>query len=206
MFSSNFIQNLIIQIPPLLFALTFHELAHGYVAYSLGDHTAKDEGRLTLNPLKHLDPIGTLAFIVMKIGWAKPIPVNPANLRNPHKDMLFVSLAGPGANIVLAIISAILVKILFLFPVLPSFIFNPLANMLVASVWINVVLAVFNCVPIPPLDGSKILMGLLPQDLAYSYANLEPYGFILVLILFATGIIQKVIFPIIQFTNRLLLG
>ncbi len=200
------IQQLIILAPPFLFALTFHELAHGYVAYNLGDPTARNAGRLTLNPLKHLDPLGAIAFIIMKIGWAKPVPVNPSYFKDPRKGMLLVALAGPGANLLLAVASAILAKILIMMPILPMFVLRPLAGMLVASVWINIMLAVFNCLPIPPLDGSKILMGVLPEDLARSYARLEPFGFILLLVLFYIGIIPRIIMPIIRFANNLLLG
>jgi len=201
-----FIQQLIIQAPPFLFALTVHELAHGYVAYRLGDPTAKNEGRLTLNPLKHLDPLGVLAFIIMKIGWAKPVPVNPRYFKNPRKDMLLVALAGPGSNILLAIASAALAHLMVALPFLPFFILQPLVAMLAASVWINIMLAVFNCIPIPPLDGSKVLMSLLPPATAYGYAKLEPFGFLLLLGLFYTGIIGWIIMPIIRFSNKLLLG
>ena len=202
----HIIQQVIILAPPFLFALTFHELAHGYVAWRLGDPTAKNEGRLTMNPLKHIDPLGVVAFIIMKIGWAKPVPVNPSYFRDPQKGMLFVALAGPGANIVLAVVSAILVKALIKFPVLPMFVLQPVAEMLVASVWINVMLAVFNCLPIPPLDGSKVLMGVLPRDMARSYEKLEPFGFVLLLILFYFGILSSIIGPIIRSANNLLLG
>ncbi|MDW7773478.1 MAG: site-2 protease family protein [Desulfobulbaceae bacterium] len=200
------IQQIIILAPPLLFALTFHELAHGYVAWNLGDPTAKNAGRLTMNPLKHLDPLGVIAFIIMKIGWAKPVPVNPVYFKDPRKGMLLVALAGPGANILLAIVSAVLVKFLLAVNILPLFILKPVGSMLVASVWINIMLAVFNCLPIPPLDGSKVLMGVLPPDMANSYEKLEPFGFILLLFLFYIGLLSKVIMPIISFANNLLLG
>ena len=200
------LQQLVIQVPPLLFALTVHELAHGYVAYRLGDPTAKNEGRLTMNPLKHLDPLGVLAFIIMKIGWAKPVPVNPRYFKNPQKDMLLVALAGPGSNVGLAIASAVVARTLVALDLFPMFIMQPLVGMLVASVWINIMLAVFNCIPIPPLDGSKVLMGLLPPETARSYAKLEPFGFLVLLALFYTGIIGRLIMPIIRFSNELLLG
>jgi len=203
---NHFIQQLIILAPPFLFALTLHELAHGYVAWRLGDPTAKNEGRLTLNPLKHLDPLGVIAFIIMKIGWAKPVPVNPGYFKDPRKGMLLVALAGPAANIVLAIVSAILVKFLIQLSFIPMFALKPVVGMLAASVWINIMLAVFNCLPIPPLDGSKVLMGILPPEAARSYARLEPFGFILLLILFYAGLLNKVIMPIINFANALLLG
>ncbi len=203
---NHFIQQIIILAPPFLLALTFHELAHGYVAWSLGDPTAKNAGRLTMNPLKHLDPWGVIAFIIMKIGWAKPVPVNPNYFKNPQKGMLLVALAGPAANVVLAIVSALLVKLLLIVPIIPMFVLKPLVGMLVASVWINIMLAVFNCLPIPPLDGSKVLMGILPPETARSYAKLEPFGFILLLALFYTGVISKVIMPVISFANGLLLG
>lgn len=203
---NNIVQQIVILAPPLLFALTFHELAHGYVAWSLGDPTAKNAGRLTMNPLKHLDPLGVIAFIIMKIGWAKPVPVNPVYFKDPRKGMLLVALAGPGANLLLAVISAILVKFLVMVQILPIFILRPVGSMLVASVWINIMLAVFNCLPIPPLDGSKVLMGVLPPDMARSYEKLEPFGFILLLFLFYIGLLSKVIMPIISFANNLLLG
>ncbi len=208
----DLIGQLTIQIPPLLLALTLHEYAHGYVAYRFGDPTAKNAGRLTLNPLSHLDPMGTLAFIVIKIGWAKPVPVNPVYFRNPRKDMLWVALAGPAANLLLAIVSAVLLRLIIalagVIPFSPALqaIVVPFSWMLVASVWINLVLCVFNFLPIPPLDGSRILAGLLPADIARSYASYEKYGFVLVLILAFSGLLSRIISPIIRFANTLLLS
>jgi Zn-dependent protease len=195
--------------PPFLFALTVHELAHGWTAWKLGDPTAKNEGRLTMNPLKHLDPLGVLLFILANIGWAKPVPVNPSYFRNPRKGMLLVALAGPGANVLIAVVSAVLVRLLMeTRMVSPSqlSLLEPAFHMLIASVWINVMLAVFNILPIPPLDGSKVLMNLLPPDTARSFAQIEPYSFALLLLLSYLGVISSVILPVIQFANGLLLN
>jgi len=209
---NNFITELIILAPPLLFALTLHEFAHGFIAYRLGDPTARDAGRLTLNPLKHLDPLGTIAFFFIKFGWAKPVPVNPSYFQNPKKDMLWVALAGPLTNLALAVISAILTKgIWLLATILPyssatEAILVPLNSMLIASVWINLVLCIFNFLPIPPLDGSRILMGLLPNNLALSYMRIERFGFIIIIVLAFSGVLSKVIVPVISFANSLLLS
>ncbi len=202
----HLLQEIIIMAPPFLFALTVHEVAHGYTALYFGDPTAKRLGRLTLNPLKHLDPWGVLAFIIMKIGWAKPVPVDPRYFTNPARTMLYVSLAGPAANAGLAVVSAVLARVAApLAGLLPTFFLWPLLKMLVASVWINIMLAVFNLVPIPPLDGSKILAGLLPPRQAQQFSRLEPFGFLILLVLFYTGILPRLILPIITFANNLLL-
>ncbi len=197
--------------PPILLALTIHEFAHGYVAMQLGDPTARLAGRLTLNPIKHLDPIGTIAIFIIHFGWAKPVPVNPTYFRNPKQDMIWVAMAGPLTNLAMAVFSAIALKILFMVAsLIPqnelSFaLLYPLKEMLIISVKINVILCIFNFLPIPPLDGSRILMGLLPNDLARSYASVERYGFIILLILAFSGILSKLILPIISLINSLLL-
>lgn len=208
---NDFILQIIILAPPILLALTVHEFAHGYVAYRFGDPTARDQGRLTLNPLKHLDPLGTIAFFIIHIGWAKPVPVNPGYFKNPRKDMLWVALAGPAVNMILAVISALAVKVLwFIATTIPyspmaEAILVPLNEVLMASVWINLVLCIFNFLPIPPLDGSKILAGLLPPDMARSYASVERYGFAIIMILAFTGILSKMIIPVIGFARNILL-
>lgn len=208
----NGISQFFILAPPILLALTLHEFAHGYVAYRLGDPTAKNAGRLTLNPLSHLDPIGTIAFFIIKLGWAKPVPVNPLYFRNPRQDMLWVALAGPVTNLVLAIASAALLKMVTLSAsFLPhsqmiQAVLVPFIWMLGSSIWINLVLCIFNFLPIPPLDGSKILAGLLPENLARGFASIERYGFIIILLLAFTGVLSTLISPVIRFANSLLLG
>ena len=200
--TGNTIQQFAIMAPPFLLAITFHEFSHGYVAWRLGDPTAHDQGRLTMNPLKHLDPLGVLAFFIIKIGWAKPVPVNPAYFKNPLKDMMWVSLAGPGSNLLLTMLSAVLYKALGLTgSLLPLFIVEPLVNMAFYSVWINLVLAFFNLLPVPPLDGSRIITGFSSAKTASFLHKIEPYGFFIILLLFYLGIIPKLIFPI---TNLIL--
>lgn len=173
------ILSLLIIAPPILFALTVHEYAHGWMALRLGDPTAKDAGRLTLNPLSHLDPIGTLMLFIVHLGWAKPVPVNPYNLRHPKKDMMWVSLAGPGANLLTAFACGLIIRLIS--PLSGNFdmgssAFGILVIMIVYGMVINLVLAFFNLIPLPPLDGSKILMGLLPAEYEHQMMQLERIG------------------------------
>ncbi|OAG28343.1 site-2 protease family protein [Thermodesulfatator autotrophicus] len=206
---------LIIMAMPLLAAVTVHEYAHGWVAYKLGDPTAKMAGRLTLNPIRHLDFFGTLAFIITQaIGWARPVPVDPRNLRDPRRDMMLVALAGPSANFLLAIAFAIMLRFfdLIIWPLswlgkdIAVFFGKPIFLMLAIGIQLNIGLGVFNLLPVPPLDGSKILMGLLPRELAYKYSRLEPYGFIVLLLLIFTGVIQKILLPVVWTLSHLLRG
>ncbi|MGE4292259.1 MAG: site-2 protease family protein [Desulfovibrio sp.] len=200
---------------PLLVALTFHEVAHGLVAYRLGDPTAKLMGRLTLNPLKHLDPLGTLIFFIARVGWAKPVPVNPRYFKNPRQGMLLVAVAGPAANFVLALVFAALFHLLGLVPIpgRESLLFKilyPTVLICQAGVFVNLVLAIFNLLPIPPLDGSNILAGILPRGLAAKYMSLSRYGVFLILglvvasHLFNISLLSNVLLPPVSFGARLL--
>jgi len=209
---TDIIRQIVLLAFPVLTAITFHELAHGYVADRLGDPTARLAGRLTINPLKHLDPIGTLVFVITRmIGWAKPVPVNPYNLRNPKKDMIWVSLAGPAANLIIAVLASVVFRLLLNLPVSPfsvlgQTILAPLILITQITVTINIGLGVFNLIPVPPLDGSKILMGLLPHRQAAAYSRIEPYGFFILLGLIFLRITDYVVVPIIILIRYLLLG
>lgn len=205
--TSELILQIIIIAPPALLAITFHEFCHGYVAWKLGDPTAQSLGRLTMNPLKHLDPIGVLALFLIKIGWARPIPVNASYFSNPVKDMMWVAIAGPAANLLLAAASAILVRIMSATAGMwPPFILTPVYQMANYSTFINLLLAFFNLLPIPPLDGSRIITAFLPAGPANFFYKLEKFGFVIILGLFYLGIIPKIIFPITNFAHRLIIG
>jgi len=205
------IQKIAILTPPILLAITVHESAHGWAAWKLGDPTARSMGRLTLNPISHLDPIGTLVFFLTQtIGWAKPVPVNPLNFKNPRKDMIWVAMAGPASNIILAIISALVLKQI-IGPLSHwhsgyEYVIKPMLYMAFVSIQINIGLAIFNLIPVPPLDGSKILMGILPDSAVEGYLKFERYGFIVLLLLIFTGVTDRIIIPIINYANRLLIG
>ncbi len=208
------IQELLIIAPPILLALSFHEYAHAYIANKFGDDTAKQSGRLTLNPLAHLDPIGTIMIFLVHFGWAKPVPVNLHRLRNPKKDMLWISAAGPLANMILALISGILLRFIFAIGGAPNqhSIIGLLIYAVFMSLQINLALAIFNLLPIAPLDGSKILFGLLPVKHGNKIYFLERYGpFILLgLIIFgrATGvpILGGLIWPFVKFFSKIFSG
>ena len=207
-------QTLLLIAPPILLALTFHEYAHAYMAYRYGDDTARQSGRLTLNPLRHLDPLGTIMIFIVHFGWAKPVPVNPNRLRNPKKDMLWISAAGPLANMVLALASGLLIRVLLTIGVTPdrNTAIGLLFFMVIMSLQINLALAIFNILPIAPLDGSKILSALLPVRYEKLIYSLERYGpFILIgLIIFsqATGVsfLGGLIWPFVDFFRTLFAG
>jgi len=204
-------------IPAVLIAITIHEYAHARIAYYLGDYTAAKMGRLTLNPLAHLDLVGALMLLLFRFGWAKPVPVNFSNLNHPKRDMVYISLAGPAANIIIAIIFSLVLKISnffldYLFILHNQILLNLLFTFvrgwfifLQTGILINLTLALFNLIPFPPLDGSKVLMGLLPDLRFYRYIKLETYGPIILLILVLSGIIGKILFPLVYSIFRLLI-
>lgn len=202
------VQKIAVYALPILFAITVHEAAHGYAAKYFGDLTAEKLGRISLNPLKHIDPFGTIilpAFTVMLggilFGWAKPVPVNFANLRNPKKDMMWVAAAGPASNFVMAVFWALMLNYA---NYAPNTAVNFLAEMSLAGISINLVLMVLNLLPMPPLDGGRIAVSLLPTPIAIQLARLEQYGFIILIVLMFTGVLGKIISPIIHGFERLI--
>ena len=212
-YMESFFLKLSIMLVPGLMAITCHEVSHGYIADRLGDSTARSLGRLTLNPIKHLDIIGTLMVFVVGIGWAKPVPVNFNNLRNPKRDMIWVAAAGPITNFTLALLSALCLRGgVVLAGTLSAgspmnTVFEPVLLMLAFSVYINLLLAIFNLIPVPPLDGGRVAVGLLPARLALPLARFEPYGMILIVVLvFFTNIFSKVLQPALTFGIDLLAG
>ncbi|SNR97843.1 Zn-dependent protease (includes SpoIVFB) [Methylobacillus rhizosphaerae] len=201
------IQKIVIYALPVIFAITVHEAAHGYIARYFGDTTAESLGRITLNPIKHIDPIGTIlvpALLVLSgtgflFGWAKPVPVDYSRLRNPKQDMRWVAAAGPASNFLMAIFWALVYK--FASGMTGDFAV-PLSLMGQAGILVNIVLMVLNLLPLPPLDGGRIAVSLMPNQMAYKFAQIERYGFIILLVLMFTGILSKIMMPFIM----LLLG
>ncbi|MHB1093682.1 site-2 protease family protein [Thiobacillus sp.] len=203
------IQKIVVFALPVIFAITLHEAAHGYVARFFGDMTAAAAGRITANPLKHIDPVGTIVvplviLLTSKLlgggmilfGWAKPVPVNFAQLRRPKQDMLWVALAGPGINFVMAVFWALMIQIGHALG--NSLVSAPLMLMGAAGVFINVILMALNLIPLPPLDGGRIAVSLLPVKQAMQFARLEPYGLFILLGLLFTGILGFILWPLIS--------
>ena len=207
----SLIQTLAISALPVIFAITLHEAAHGYAARHFGDPTAWQLGRISLNPLRHIDPIGTIVIPIAILlfsggsflfGYAKPVPVDFGRLRNPKQDMFWVAAAGPGANLFMALCWAFLLKMAWLMP--SSEVTLPLSEMSKIGIMVNCVLMVLNLLPLPPLDGGRIAVSLLPHNLAWKFAQLERWGFPILLLLLFTGILGAVMNPLVIMSARII--
>jgi Zn-dependent protease len=203
------IQTISLAAIPVLFAITLHEAAHGYVARHFGDMTAYQQGRITLNPLRHIDPVGTilvpllsLMFSGILFGWAKPVPVNFAALRHPKKDMLWVAIAGPASNLVMALGWALLYKMAWMFP--ENYFAEPMLGMAEIGILINVVLMVLNLFPLPPLDGGRVAVSMLPHRQAYMLAKIEPYGMFILIFLLITNILGQILWPLVRMVTEVI--
>ena len=188
-------------LPALIFAFSIHELSHGLMAYMLGDSTAKRDGRLSLNPVRHIDPVGLLFIMLVGFGWAKPVMIDPRNLSNPKVDMALIAIAGPISNFLLAFLGLMILPLLNLSPSLPGFV----SDVIYIFCILNIMLAVFNLLPIPPLDGSKVVAGVLPDSI---YENLPPvgrYGMLILMLFMITGVTRTIIMPIVNAIFNLLL-
>lgn len=188
----------LLNLPGLLIAIVIHEFSHGVVAYVLGDDTAKRSGRLTLNPLKHMDLVGFIFLLIFRFGWAKPVPINPSNFKNRKRDTVLVSLAGPFSNFIMAILIGLMLT--------SGIIVNSkLVNILIIALWYNIMLGTFNLLPFPPLDGSKILASLLPNKFEFIFYKYERYLHLILIALIATNVIDKVLGPLIEINLNLLI-
>ncbi|TFG87979.1 MAG: site-2 protease family protein [Chromatiales bacterium] len=202
------IQLLSAAVIPVLFGIALHEAAHGWMARQFGDRTAELLGRITANPIKHIDPVGTvvvplvLAFLSLPpFGWAKPVPVNARNLRNPKRDMLLVAAAGPASNLVMALFWVLVLALALRLPVTLPGVRQFLLSMAQIGITFNILLAIFNLIPIPPLDGGRVLRGMVPEALGRKLDALEPYGLILVMGLLALGVLGRLVWPLVQLVS-----
>ena len=209
--AGNFIQAAAIYALPIIFAITFHEAAHGYVAKHFGDMTAYLQGRVSLNPLHHIDPIGTIVIPLVSLalggflfGWAKPVPINFSALRHPKKDMLWVAIAGPASNLIMALIWAFMLKLATWMP--GNYFASPLSVMATMGVKINIVLMMLNLLPIPPLDGGRVMVSLLPARQSYQLAKIEPYGIIILVVLLFSGLLGAILGPLMSVAVHLILS
>lgn len=205
----DFLKNidyLLIQAPVILLSLTVHEYFHGWTANKLGDPTAKLRGRLTLNPIAHLDIMGTILMFLVGFGWAKPVPIDARNFKDPKKDTILVALAGPLSNLAMAVVAGVLLR--YIIPqmmtgqIRSDGVYSIVTIILILTLVYGVALAVFNLIPIPPLDGSRVMYGLLPDKYAYAYSRIEPYGVLLLfaLFIFGSGIFHYLLYPVSYLT------
>ncbi|MBY0471941.1 site-2 protease family protein [bacterium] len=199
------LQTVAIQFVPFVMAVVFHEYAHGFIAYKYGDKTAYEQGRMTLNPVPHIDPLGTIVFpllgmlsgISFLFGWAKPVPINPTRFKEYRKGLFWVSLAGAGMNFLLAIVSSMAYCALRAWAPADFYLYEPLLGMCVASITLNFALGIFNLIPIPPLDGSKVVQSFLPYEAARKYESIAQYSFFIVMALLISGAFQILAYPVL---------
>ncbi len=203
------IQTISLAAIPVLFAITLHEAAHGYVARHFGDMTAYQQGRISLNPLRHIDPVGTILLPLLTLmlggilfGWAKPVPVNFAALRRPKQDMLWVAIAGPASNLAMAMFWALLYKVAWSNPA--NYFAEPMLGMAQIGIQINVILMVLNLLPLPPLDGGRVAVSLLPHRQAYQLSKIEPYGMFILIFLLITNLLGLILWPFVRMVTEVI--